>query len=43
MSVEIQRKLGEILKKRHRDESDFQLRSSCNPLVSTGSAPRTNV
>ena len=26
MSVEIQRKLGEILKRRQRDESDFQLR-----------------
>ena len=26
MSVEIQRKLGEIMKKRERDESDFQLR-----------------
>lgn len=33
MSVEIQRKLGEILKKRHRDESDFQLRIVVNPSV----------
>ncbi len=33
MSVEIQRKLGEILKKRHRDESDFQLRIVVNPTV----------
>ncbi len=30
MSVEIQRKLQEILKKRTRDETDFQLRiKSC--------------
>jgi ribonuclease G len=33
MSVEIQRKLGEILKKRPRDESDFQLRIVVNPNV----------
>lgn len=33
MSVEIQRKLGEILKKRARDESDFQLRIVVNPTV----------
>jgi ribonuclease G len=33
MSVEIQRKLGEILKKRQRDESDFQLRIVVNPAV----------
>jgi ribonuclease G len=33
MSVEIQRKLSEILKKRHRDESDFQLRIVVNPKV----------
>jgi ribonuclease G len=33
MSVEIQRKLGEILKKRQRDESDFQLRIVVNPVV----------
>ena len=33
MSVEIQRKLGEILKRRHRDESDFQLRIVVNPTV----------
>ncbi len=33
MSVEIQRKLGEILKKRHRDETDFQLKVILNPLV----------
>jgi ribonuclease G len=33
MSVEIQRKLGEILKKRSRDESDFQLRIVVNPTV----------
>jgi ribonuclease G len=33
MSVEIQRKLGEILKKRSRDESDFQLRVVVNPVV----------
>jgi ribonuclease G len=33
MSVEIQRKLGEILKKRHRDESDFQLRILVHPNV----------
>ncbi len=33
MSVEIQRKLNEILKKRQRDESDFQLRIVVNPTV----------
>ncbi|MBI3418166.1 MAG: Rne/Rng family ribonuclease [Verrucomicrobia bacterium] len=33
MSVEIQRKLGEILKKRTRDESDFQLRIVVHPAV----------
>ncbi len=33
MSVEIQRKLAEILKKRTRDESDFQLRIVVNPTV----------
>jgi ribonuclease G len=33
MSVEIQRKLGEILKKRTRDESDFQLRIVVHPKV----------
>ena len=33
MSVEIQRKLGEILKKRMRDESDFQLRIVVHPTV----------
>src|SRR4029078_11367724 len=33
MSVEIQRKLSEILKKRPRDESDFQLRIVVNPTV----------
>ncbi len=33
MSVEIQRKLGEILKKRSRDESDFQLLVVVNPTV----------
>jgi ribonuclease G len=33
MSVEIQRKLGEILKKRARDESDFQLRIVVHPTV----------
>jgi ribonuclease G len=33
MSVEIQRKLGEILKKRSRDESDYQLRIVVNPVV----------
>src|ERR1044072_1334933 len=33
MSVEIQRKLSEILKKRSRDESDFQLRIVVNPTV----------
>jgi len=33
MSVEIQRKLGEILKKRARDESDFQLRIVVHPTI----------
>jgi len=33
MSVEIQRKLSEILKKRSRDESDFQLRIVVNPTI----------
>jgi ribonuclease G len=33
MSVEIQRKLSEILKKRQRDESDFQLRIVVHPIV----------
>src|SRR5215469_4239160 len=33
MSVEIQRKLSEILKKRPRDESDFQLRIAVHPSV----------
>src|SRR5882762_2603978 len=33
MSVEIQRKLGEILKKRTRDESDFQLRIVVHPTI----------
>ncbi len=33
MSVEIQRKLGEILKRRTRDDSDFQLRIIVNPTV----------
>jgi ribonuclease G len=33
MSVEIQRKLQEILKKRSRDESDFQLRIVVHPTV----------
>jgi ribonuclease G len=33
MSVEIQRKLQEILKKRQRDESDFQLRIVVHPSV----------
>jgi ribonuclease G len=33
MSVEIQRKLSEILKKRERDESDFQLRVVVHPTV----------
>ncbi|MBI3877516.1 MAG: Rne/Rng family ribonuclease, partial [Verrucomicrobia bacterium] len=33
MSVEIQRKLQEILRKRPRDESDFQLRIIVNPTV----------
>jgi ribonuclease G len=33
MSVEIQRKLSEILKKRDRDETDFQLRIVVNPTV----------
>jgi ribonuclease G len=33
MSVEIQRKLSEILKRRPRDESDFQLRIAVHPTV----------
>ena len=33
ISVEIQRKLNEILKKRSRDESDFQLRIAVHPTV----------
>ena len=33
MSVEIQRKLSEILKKRPRDESDFQLRIVVHPSI----------
>lgn len=33
MSVEIQRKLAEILRRRHRDESDFQLRVVVHPVV----------
>jgi ribonuclease G len=33
MSVEIQRKLSEILKRRPRDESDFQLRIVVHPTV----------
>jgi ribonuclease G len=33
MSVEIQRKLNEILKKRPRDDSDFQLRIAVHPSV----------
>ena len=33
MSVEIQRKLGEILKRRSRDESDFQLRIVVHPSI----------
>jgi ribonuclease G len=33
MSVEIQRKLAEILKKRQRDESDFQLKIVVHPTV----------
>ena len=33
MSVEIQRKLQEILRKRSRDDSDFQLRIVVNPTV----------
>ena len=33
MSVEIQRKLAEILKKRPRDESDFQLKITVHPTV----------
>jgi len=33
MSVEIQRKLNEILKGRSRDESDFQLRIAVHPTV----------
>ena len=33
MSVEIQRKLSEILKRRQRDDTDFQLRIVVNPSV----------
>ncbi|HNQ89662.1 MAG TPA: Rne/Rng family ribonuclease [Verrucomicrobiota bacterium] len=33
MSVEIQRRLSEILKRRQRDESDFQLRIMVHPVV----------
>jgi ribonuclease G len=33
MSVEIQRKLSELLKKRQRDESDFQLRIVVHPGI----------
>jgi ribonuclease G len=33
MSVEIQRKLGEILKKRPRDESDFRLLIVVHPVI----------
>ena len=33
MSVEIQRKLQEILKKRTRDETDFQLKIVVHPTV----------
>ena len=33
MSVEIQRKLSEILKRRSRDESDFQLRIVVHPTI----------
>jgi ribonuclease G len=33
MSVEIQRKLAEILKKRQRDESDFQLKIVVHPTI----------
>ena len=33
MSVEIQRKLAEIMKKRTRDESDFQLKIVVHPSV----------
>ena len=33
MSVEIQRKLVELLKKRPRDESDFQVRIVVHPTV----------
>jgi ribonuclease G len=33
MSVELQRKLQEILKKRQRDDSDFQLRIVVHPVV----------
>ena len=35
MSVEIQRKLGEIMKKRERDESDFQLKILVHSTVLT--------
>ena len=33
MSVEIQRKLGELLRRRTRDESDFQLRIVVHPTI----------
>jgi ribonuclease G len=33
MSVEIQRKLGELLRRRARDESDFQLRIVVHPTI----------
>jgi ribonuclease G len=33
MSVEIQRKIGEIMRKRGRDDSDFQLRIVVHPVV----------
>jgi ribonuclease G len=33
MSVEIQRKIGEIMRKRGRDDNDFQLRIVVNPGV----------
>ncbi|HVV02399.1 MAG TPA: Rne/Rng family ribonuclease, partial [Verrucomicrobiae bacterium] len=33
MSVEIQRKLGELLRRRPRDESDFQLRIVVHPTI----------
>jgi Ribonuclease G/E len=33
MSVEIQRKIGEIMRKRGRDDSDFQMRIVVHPVV----------